>query len=54
MAFEPNDLIEKMKTALRTELTEISFNTWIEPLQLEVLTEIILFLQLFQNSKETS
>lgn len=34
MAFEPNDLIEKMKTALRTELTEISFNTWIEPLQI--------------------
>lgn len=34
MALDGKELIEKIKNELRTELTEISFNTWIDPLDI--------------------
>ena len=34
MTLEPKDLMEKIKNELRPELTEISFNTWINPLDI--------------------
>lgn len=34
MALDSKELIAKIKNELRTELTEISFNTWIEPLEI--------------------
>ncbi len=34
MAFEKDELIKKIKNELRPELTTISFNTWIEPLNI--------------------
>ena len=32
MTFDKKDLMEKIKNELRKELTQISFNTWINPL----------------------
>ncbi len=34
MAFDKKDLIEKIKDELRPELTQISFETWIKPLDI--------------------
>ncbi len=34
MTFDKNDLMEKIKNALRTEVTTISFDTWINPLNI--------------------
>ena len=34
MTVDKNELIEKMKSELRKELTQISFNTWINPLDI--------------------
>ena len=34
MAFENDELMNKIKNELRPELTTISFNTWIEPLNI--------------------
>lgn len=34
MSIDKKDLIEKMKSELRKELTQISFNTWIKPLEI--------------------
>lgn len=34
MALEKEDLMEKIKNELRKELTQISFNTWINPLEI--------------------
>ena len=34
MTFDKKDLMEKIKSALKTEVTKISFDTWINPLNI--------------------
>ena len=34
MNIDKQDLLEKMKNELRKELTQISFDTWIKPLEI--------------------
>ena len=35
MAFDKKDLMEKIRNELKPELTQISFQTWIKPLEIQ-------------------